>query len=334
MMIKERSPHAAIALFSGGLDSLLAVKWMQKAGYKVYPVYFLTPYMPSARALESAKDNGIDLIVRDISDEHLKMMVNPSSGYGKHINPCIDCHALMFKVAGSMMDELQADFLISGEVLGQRPMSQRRDAMNRVGRLSGYRDLLVRPLSQKLLRATIPIREGWVDIDDMLDISGRGRYRQLELAAELGIEKFPAPAGGCLLTDRNYAIKLRDLMTHEQLDYQNLELLKYGRHFRLTPQAKIIIGRDETENGHLDALADGLIKLKACDYTGPLGVLTGAEHDAQTLQNALDFFWYYHSKAPETGKVRAYLPNGTSMEHIAKKADAQSILKHRLSQEV
>jgi tRNA U34 2-thiouridine synthase MnmA/TrmU len=131
-----KSPQSAIALFSGGLDSLLAVKWMQKRGYKVYPVYFLTPYMRPARALQSAQNNGIDLIIRVISERHLEMMQGPTVTFGKHMNPCVDCHALMFKVAGEMLNELDAQYLISGEVVGQRPMSQRRDAMNRVGNLA------------------------------------------------------------------------------------------------------------------------------------------------------------------------------------------------------
>lgn len=333
MMTKDKSSHAAIALFSGGLDSLLAVKWMQKAGYTIHSVYFLTPYMPSARALESAAANGIDLIVRDISEEHLEMMKNPTSGFGKQINPCIDCHALMFRIAGDMMPEIGADFLISGEVLGQRPMSQRRDAMNRVGRLSGYRDLLIRPLSQKLLRDTTPIREGWVNIDDMLDISGRGRYRQLELAEELGIKDFPTPAGGCLLTDKNYTIRLRDLMEKDQMDAQNLELLKFGRHFRLDDSSKVIIGRDERENSILDGNSQGLIKLKARDYTGPLGLITNDSPSSKILSMALDFFWFYHSKAPASGIVQITMPDGSTKEQLANKADAETMIGLRLSQD-
>lgn len=330
MMTKYKSPYTAIALFSGGLDSLLAVKWMQKCGYRVYPVYFLTPYMPEARALESARDNKLDLIVRDISAEHLEMMKDPDTDFGKNMNPCIDCHALMFRVGGSMLKELDAQFLISGEVLGQRPMSQRRDAMNRVARLSGYRELLVRPLSQKLLRGTQPIRDGWVDMDDMLDISGRGRSRQLELARELGIVNFPNPAGGCLLTDRNYSLRLRDLMEHEEIDAENLELLKYGRHFRLGKGMKLIVGRDEADNGLLEPAAVNLTQLKAIGYTGPLGVLTGSKWKPEALQLALDIFWHYHSKAPNTGEIQINSPS-EMITQSAQKADLETIKKYRLS---
>lgn len=328
-MSNYKSPYSAIALFSGGLDSLITVKWMQKSGYKVYPVYFLTPYMPVDRALDSATNNGIDIIVRDISKEHLEMMQDPAVTFGKHMNPCVDCHALMFKIAGEMLPELDAQFLISGEVLGQRPMSQRRDAMNRVGNLSGFKDLLVRPLSQKLLPDTKPIRDNWVDTEDMLAISGRGRYRQLELAEELGIKSFPAPAGGCLLTDRNYSLRLRDLIKHNQLDPLNMELLKWGRHFRLSPETKLVIGRDESENTKLEGLfSDNYLKAK--DVTGPLGLFTQIPKDSSTLRLALEIFWYYHNKADATGTVCLQTASGIT-ELECTKASHPIVLKYRIS---
>jgi tRNA U34 2-thiouridine synthase MnmA/TrmU len=324
-----KSPYSAIALFSGGLDSLITVKWMQKAGYKVYPVYFLTPYMPVERALDAARENGIDLIVRDIAKEHLAMMQDPQVVFGKHMNPCVDCHALMFKMAGDMLSELNAHYLISGEVLGQRPMSQRKDAMNRVGKLSGYKDLLVRPLSQKLLPDTLPIREQWVDKEDLLAISGRGRSRQLELAEELGMVNFPAPAGGCLLTDRNYSLRLKDLIQYNQLDPLSLVLLKWGRHFRLSPSTKLIIGRDEAENMKLETLIPDN-QLKAKDITGPLGVLHEYPRQEATLQLALQIFWYYHSKAEDSGTV-CLSSHTRSAELECNKAKHETVIKYRIS---
>lgn len=329
MTNSKKSQYKAIALFSGGLDSLLTVKWMQKAGYTVYPVYFLTPYMPVERALASARANQIDIIVRDITTEHLTMMQDPQTSFGKNLNPCVDCHALMFRLAGDMLSELDAHYLISGEVLGQRPMSQRRDAMNRVAKLSGYRDLLVRPLSQKLLRETTPIREAWVDINDMLDFSGRGRTRQITLAKELGITEFPAPAGGCLLTDRNYSMRLKDLMQHHQTQTQNLELLLYGRHFRMDNDTKLIIGRDEAENMHMQKLSHGLTILKANDYPGPLGLLNHSTEEI--LQQAIAIFWYYHPKAPESGLVTISYPDNDSREYMATKAKPELIKQKRIS---
>lgn len=330
MMKQNKSDYAAIALFSGGLDSLLAVKWMQKAGYKVYPVYFLTPYMPIERALESARDNGLDLIIRDITTEHLKMMHDPNTSFGKNLNPCIDCHALMFRTAGAMLDELDAHYLISGEVLGQRPMSQRVNAMNQVGNLSGYRDLIIRPLCQKLLRETAPLREGWVDLDDMLDIHGRGRVRQLQLAEELGITRFPPPAGGCLLTDKNYTLRLQDLISHQQMDEENLELLKYGRHFRLDESVKLIIGRDERENGCLERISEGYTVLLAKDQMGPLGLLTGELTDPQIMTLALNIFWTYHPKAPQSGTINVR-QGDKSKEHVGQKDKLELVKQYIIS---
>ena len=328
-MSMQKTSYKAIALFSGGLDSLIAVKWMQKSGYYVYPVYFLTPYMPVERALESAAANGIDVIVRDISTKHLEMMQDPKVSFGKHMNPCIDCHALMFKMAGEMLDELDAHYLISGEVVGQRPMSQRKDAMNRVAKLSGYKDLLVRPLSQKLLPDTMPIREAWIDKQDMLDISGRGRYRQMELAEELGIKSYPAPAGGCLLTDRNYSLRLKDLIKYKQLDPMSLELLKLGRHFRISPQTKLIIGRDEAENNKMQALKAGTY-LKADDIAGPLGILQGIPEDEDILRLALEIFYFYNNKAPESGTVNISRDQQITA-YACRKTEQETMLKHRIS---
>lgn len=320
--MKNDSKYKAIALFSGGLDSILAVKWMQRLGYTVYPVFFATPYLPPERAIESAAVNGIKLIVRDISAEHLQMMENPVYGFGKYMNPCIDCHGLMFRLAGDMLTELGAHFLISGEVLGQRPMSQRREAMNQVGKLSGYKDLLIRPLSQQLMDDTLPIREGWVDKNELLDLSGRGRTRQLALAQELGISIFPSPAGGCLLTDASYSLRLRDLKKHQQVDTQNLHLLSYGRHFRLTPFCKLIIGRDAEDNASIEAFGKGGIYLGARDITGPLGYITCSEPDEDTLSLALSIFWYYHRKATDTGYVVIRRPDGNSERQVRKCGEA------------
>jgi len=330
MMIKRTDAHAAIALFSGGLDSILAVKWMQKCGYTVYPVFFLTPYMPPDRAITSAMENGIKLIVRDISASHMAMMQNPVYGFGKHLNPCVDCHALMFKHAGEMMAELGADYLISGEVVGQRPMSQRRDAMNLVGKLSGYRDLLLRPLSQKILADTLPIREGWVKKSDMLDFSGRGRNRQFELAEALGVHSFPAPAGGCLLTDRNFTLRMRDLMQHESMDAENLELIRFGRHFRLSPQCKLIVGRDEQDNNSLERVSKSGIKLFAKELTGPLGILTCPAPNPELLGLALSIFWYYHKKGGEEGIVEVHYED-VIREYSTPRCNPQVLKKYHIA---
>ena len=297
-MPKDRK---AIALFSGGLDSILVVFYMRKLGYTVYPVFFQTPYLPPEKAIYAAQQNEIELIVRDVTPQHLAMLKNPRYGFGKNINPCIDCHGLMFQLAGDMLSELGADFLISGEVVGQRPMSQRRDALFAVKKISGYGDLLIRPLSHALLEETLPIREGWVDIKEMLSISGRGRQAQKALAKELGIKYYPQPGGGCLLTDVNYTLRMKDLLELEQADIENIELLKYGRHFRLSPTAKLIVGRDEADNTAIEALAANGTTMLVKDLSGPLGYIKAANQTE--FQLAVDIYLYYCKKAPDTWEV-------------------------------
>ncbi len=326
--------HKAIALFSGGLDSILAVKWMQSKGYPVHPVFFKAPYLLQERAINYAIKNAINLEIIDVSEEHIKLLDNPVYGFGKWLNPCIDCHSFMFKKAAELMPDRDADYLISGEVLGQRPKSQRRDALDSVSKLSSVKDLIVRPLSQNLLPDTLPIREGWIAEKDMLSIQGRGRLAQLALAEELGIVDFPSPAGGCLLTDRNYCLRLRDLQKHHQDNLHAIELLAYGRHFRLTNEAKLIIGRDEAENETLRHIFQQGIMLEAEDYTGPLGFITG-KLKLETLDLALSIFILYHPKAPIFATIDVWRINANKitgkMIKIATKGDREIIKKHLIA---
>lgn len=281
-MIRE---HKCLALFSGGLDSILAVKHMEKLGYVVKPVFFETPFFEAESALKSAKANGIELQVINVMPEYLGVLKNPRYGYGKNMNPCVDCHGFMFRKAAEMMQEYGIDFLISGEVIGQRPKSQRKDSMNAVAKLSGVKDLLVRPLCQRFLADTKPIREGWVDKAELLDIQGRGRYRQLELAREYGVTEFQNPAGGCKLTDIKYSRKLKDLLVHDQINDKNIKFLNYGRHFRLNDNARLVVGRDMAENEHLSLLTTDEIVVKAVDYHGPLGIIC---KDGEIAENEIE----------------------------------------------
>lgn len=291
--------HKALALFSGGLDSLLCVLWMQKIGIETISLFFRTPFFTEERAVQTAQANGLHLEVIDISETHLRMMHNPQYGFGKNFNPCIDCHGLMFQIAGSLLEKFDADFLVSGEVLSQRPMSQRKDAMNAVARLSGFRDLLVRPLSQKLLPDTKPIREGWISKDDMLAISGRSRKPQMALAKELGVTQYPSPGGGCLLTDRNFALRLQDLVVHDQLNLIDITLLRYGRHFRLSDKVKLIVGRDEIDNQNiLEHKVDYILLLNE-SIPGPLGLLCQESMDGDSLIRAAGILAFYNTKSPD-----------------------------------
>lgn len=294
-----KKKYKCFALFSGGLDSILAVMHMQKLGYQVIPIFFKTPFFGAERAEQAATGAGLDLRVIDITSEHLEMLKNPRYGFGKNLNPCIDCHGLMFRKAGEMMAAEAVDFLISGEVLGQRPMSQRHDALNSVAKLSKVKDLLVRPLSQKLLADTLPLREGWVNKAEMLDIQGRGRYRQIALAKEYGITEYQNPGGGCLLTDAGFSRRLKDLLEHDIFSERQIELIKTGRHFRLAPGAKLIVGKNDNDNNKISALAAEDVVIQTAGFPGPLGLLLTTEATEELLQQAASIVLRYSNKAPQ-----------------------------------
>jgi tRNA-uridine 2-sulfurtransferase len=301
-MIEKK--YKCFALFSGGLDSMLAVLHMHKLGYEVIPIFFETPFFTAKNAVKAAESIGFELMVHDLTELHLEMLKNPRYGFGKNMNPCIDCHGLMFREAGRLMKEHNVDFMISGEVMGQRPMSQRKDAMNAVGKLSEVKDLLVRPLSQKLLADTLPIREGWVKKEEMLDIQGRGRHRQMALAKEFGVDEYQTPGGGCLLTDIGYSRKLKDLMQHEMMDVKSLNFLKIGRHFRLNDEVKMIVGRNNDDNEALGKIATDEIVFQTADFPGPLGVIqSNRELSEEEIEFAASLILRYNSKIKESGEV-------------------------------
>ena len=242
----------ALGLCSGGLDSNLSALVLRKQGIEVEWVTFETPFFSSANALKAGRFNDIPVTVRKITPIYLEMLKNPPRGYGKHMNPCLDCHTLMFKLAGELMVERGFDFLFSGEVLGQRPMSQTRPSLRYVGKHSGHDGYILRPLSAKRLPETLPEKSGIVNREKLLDITGRSRKPQIQLAKAFGLTTYPAPAGGCLLTDKAYSLRLRELFNHgDNCTEGALHLLKYGRHLRLSDGTKIIVGRSETDNAHI-----------------------------------------------------------------------------------
>jgi tRNA U34 2-thiouridine synthase MnmA/TrmU len=262
----------ALGLCSGGLDSRLAALVLQKQGIAVEWITFSTPFFSAAKAQQASKLLGIPLRVRNITQTYLKMLKKPHCGFGQEMNPCLDCHALMFREAGQIMQAEKFDFLFSGEVLGQRPMSQTKPSLRYVEKNSGFEGYILRPLSAKKLSETIPEQEGIVDREQLFDISGRSRKRQIQLAAEFGLKDYPAPAGGCLLTDKNFSIRLKDLFGHQETaEEAALELLKYGRHFRVDRTTKIIVGRTKIDNEniemHFNPDQDAIIKL--ADYPSP-----------------------------------------------------------------
>lgn len=308
--------YKAIALFSGGLDSALAILWMKKLGYEVVPVFFRSCFFTEEKALKTAGHAGLEIKIIDISRQLLDVLKNPKYGFGKHKNPCIDCHSLMFRTAGSLMKEWSADFLISGEVLAQRPMSQRLDAMNAVKKHSGYKDYIIRPLSQKLLPDTLPITEGWVNKDDLLDIQGRSRKRQMELAEEFGLDYYPNPGGGCLLTDKMYSVRVADLIEHDQLDTQYVKFLNVGRHFRISDNLKLVVGRKKADNDMLQNLTGSETKLKINNKQGPLGVLYPADSqlNREDLRKAASILLSFSNKADQVEQVRVIYPGDSEPE--------------------
>jgi tRNA-uridine 2-sulfurtransferase len=293
-------PGKAIALLSGGLDSTLALALVRRQGIEVKAVNFYTGLcitetqrrkggradgtIPRNEALRAAADLEVEVEYVDLSGSgYLDMLVQPRYGYGANANPCVDCRIFMMRKAREIMLAEGADFVFTGEVLGQRPKSQRRDTLRIVERDSGLDGRLLRPLSARLLPPTIPEQEGLVDRARLESISGRSRHRQMELARELGIEGWPQPAGGCCyLTDESFAKKFFDVLDAREaagaprrIVQEDVILLSTGRHFRLSPRAKLVVGRTEVENALLEHHVEGRARLEARDVLGPVALVEG-----------------------------------------------------------
>lgn len=302
----------SLGLFSGGLDSILAVLLVRSQDIDVHGITFETPFFNAQQARISAKRIGISLTAMDITAEHLEMLRNPRYGYGRNMNPCIDCHTLMLKVAGRKMEETGADFLQTGEVLGQRPMSQSKQSLHVVAKNSGYQDFILRPLSARLLPETKPEREGKVDRSRLLSLQGRGRKEQMEMALRFGVTDYPAPAGGCLLTDPMFSKRLRDLFQHEKdCRIRDIELLKYGRHFRVNAETKVIVGRRRSDNEAIQRLVeDRDTILRTAHFPGPF-TLVPYGGDEQTCRAAAALCALY-SDAPKISEVFVTCLRGTT----------------------
>jgi len=266
----------AIAMFSGGLDSILAIKLIKKQNIDLIGLRFETPFTDTKSGSHAYIEESlnISLIRKDISTDFQKILFNPRHGYGKNINPCIDCRILMFRKAGEMMKEKKASFIVSGEVLGQRPMTQNKKSLLMISDKSNYGEWIIRPLSALLLPETEPEKRGLVDRSQLLDIQGRSRKRQIELANLWGIKSYPAPAGGCKLTEPGFSKRLKDLLTKTKYAQNDIDLLKVGRHFNIDNRVKLVVGRNERENNRIYSLArhkDYL--LSSGKYKGPISLL-------------------------------------------------------------
>ena len=286
----------AIGLISGGLDSALAVFLMREQGIEVIALRFSSPFWGrDDQARRLARELGVDYREIAVDESYLAMVQNPRYGYGENMNPCIDCKIWMLRRARDFMEEWRASFVFTGEVLGQRPKSQMKNTLRLIEKQSGLEGFLLRPLSAKLLPETVPEREGWVRRESLLDISGRGRKRQLQLAEAWGVRFFSPPAGGCLLTEPNFSKRLWDfLRSGQNLDFREVKLLKIGRHFRLSVAFKLVVGRDEKENEELRKLfaRDGGVLFSPERGKGSLALGRGQE-SPEILREAASLVAYY-----------------------------------------
>ncbi len=309
--------RTALALFSGGLDSILATKLVVSLGVRVLAIKFVTPFFDYELLADQEKYQqeimekyGIEVQLHDLSENYLDLLHNPSHGFGKNFNPCIDCKILMFSRAKELMAECGASFLISGEVIGQRPMSQRRDTLRVIERDSDNDGLLLRPLSAKLMSPTRAETEGWIDREKLLNFSGRGRSRQIKLAKQFGVSDFPAPAGGCILADPILSTRIEKIykgdfvVKAEDIRVNDIRLLLVGRQFELPAGSWVILGRNEKENIKIEALAEeNDILLHMPDRPGPTALLRRAENAVspgetgnEILQNAAGLVVRYGKK--------------------------------------
>ena len=272
----------AVAAFSGGLDSILAATLVQRLGIEVtlLHVQHLFSADERGRALirATAAQIGIPLQIVDASEEHLEVIRYPRHGYGRGMNPCVDCRVFMLKIAKRVMEEQDAQFVVSGEVLGQRPKSQHHRALLQAAEESGLGDRLLRPLSANLLPETRPVLEGWLRKEDLMSIQGRSRQEQTALAREFGVTEYPQPAGGCLLVEKAYAARVRDAFDHigrEHVGLDEFRLLRIGRQFRLSDCAKAIIGHNQRENDALVSFSEGRIRIDPANVMGPTTLIEG-----------------------------------------------------------
>lgn len=277
----QTNRRRALALFSGGLDSMIAIKLMVDQGIDVIALHIKIGFGGTkdvSRIMEQrAKMAGAEFKIVDVREEYIRnILFDPVHGYGKNFNPCIDCHGYMFKIAKAMMPELGASFIFTGEVMGQRPMSQRHDAMKQVAKLADDKEekLIVRPMSAKLMEETTPELEGWIDREKLLDISGRSRERQLAMAKAYGWEDYESPGGGCLLTEAHYAERITEFIEFDTFEVEDIELLKFGRHFRLPDGAKLAVGRNKEDNEGLQAIQSEKYVTIRLPIGGPFSLLS------------------------------------------------------------
>ena len=305
-MKTRRNKTTALVLLSGGLDSILAVKILQKQYVKVTGISFVSYFFSSELGEKTAKQLKIKHKIFDFSDEHLDMVKNPQRGYGKAINPCIDCHILMLKKAKTVMEKEYFSLVATGEVLGQRPMSQNMQALNLIEKESGLKGYLLRPLSAKLLEPTILEKEEVIDRNMLLNISGRSRKIQINLAKKYGIKEYSTPAGGCCLTEKQFAVRFKNMLEYwPNCDGNDVKLLKLGRHFWERKQNLIIVGRNERENEEINKLKQKKdVIIEPDGFPGPTILIRGKDKILkESLLRAEELMIKYSSKNKFTKAV-------------------------------
>ncbi|NNL58977.1 MAG: tRNA (5-methylaminomethyl-2-thiouridylate)-methyltransferase [Nitrosopumilus sp.] len=337
-MTEEKEKKKVVALLSGGLDSQLAIRMMQEQGFDVSAVAIKTPFCDfdcgrgcGFEIRERADDLNVNLKTVYLGDEYIEMLKHPKHGIGAGFNPCIDCRSMMFDAAKKHMEEIGAEFIISGEVLGQRPMSQHGPALRTIEKESGLVGKIVRPLSAALLPETDPEKEGLIKREDLGMIRGRTRKNQLQMAKKYGIENPPNAGGGCLLTEPAFGVKAKDLFSHTETPKINdIDLLKIGRHFRLDEETKFVVGRNKDENEMIQAIAlPGDILLEAKYYVGPVSILRG-----KNARNHVKFaasITLRYSDAPKNEKSVVSVKNDNITEEITTESmQEESYIKFRI----
>ena len=306
--------RTCVALISGGLDSALAAKLMLEQGIEVQGLFLSMSWgcCEKDKAQACAARLGIPLMVLSVGDAYLDVIRRPKYGYGTAMNPCVDCRIYMFRIAKRYMEEIGAGFVVTGEVLGQRPMSQMRRPLTIIEAESGLEGLLLRPLSAQLLEPTLPELLGVVDRARLLRIAGRSRQEQMAWAGQEGLTEYSTPAGGCLLTDEHFAKKAKDLFAHEEEPTtKDMELLAIGRHFRVGPHTKIILGRNELENLLLEGHSQDRYVCIRPKFAGPAALVTGERTDeADEIAVSLILQHTKDDKLPD--RALAFWVNGTS----------------------
>ncbi|MBU3929306.1 hypothetical protein KJ959_01755 [bacterium] len=321
------------------MDSTLAVKLMQDQGIEVVCLNFFTAFCMCdgskgcrKTAAVVSEQFGTQLKVINVSEEYMDIVKSPAHGYGKNLNPCIDCRIFMLKKAGEFMRQIGAKFIITGEVLGQRPMSQNRRAMEIIEKESGLEDLIVRPLSAQYFSPSLPEREGWINRENLLSIKGRSRKKQYDLTEKLRVSGFACPAGGCLLTDRKFSSVVQDLVVSDMLTPANVNMAKHGRYFKMDRFFKLFVGRNEAENIWLKKGArEGDLYLETVDK-GPAAVGRGEASEA-IIRESLDIVAYY-CKSDEAKINFSVLPGDTSCRIIRDKLTEQNLADYRVSETV